>query len=57
MNASWIAVQVTWIWRVAIRLGAGLPLEIFGTKERKESTRTSPVKLPAKYFSLMCTSS
>lgn len=49
MNASWIAVQVTRIRRVAIRLGDGIPLEVFGTKERKESTtRTSPVKLPVK---------
>lgn len=36
MNASWIAVQVTWIWRVGIRLRAGLPVDIYGTKERKE---------------------
>lgn len=35
MNASWIAVQVTRIWRVAIRLGVGIPLEIFGTKKKE----------------------
>lgn len=54
VNASWIAVQVTQMWRVGIRLRAGLPLEIDGTKERKESTkRTAPLKLPAKHLSLI----
>lgn len=58
VNASWIAVQVIWIQRIGISLGAGLPQAIFGTKERKDSTtRTSPVKLPVTYFSLICASS
>ena len=51
VNASWIAVQVTQIRRVGIGLGAGVPLEIYGTKEGKESMkRTSPLKLPAKHL-------
>lgn len=50
VNASWIAVQVTQMWRVGIRLRAGLPLEIDGTKERKEHEENGSLEASRKTF-------